>query len=159
MKELASFKFEVKNIPGIHRAVKRACMSIERYWKQNVKKYFNAHELYGVGRYSTYSPSQIVDAIHVSYHILHDRLYIVVSIKDLIGKKGFNYRNALEYGVPAGKGAFVPSLGVRIDYGRFGGSSNKQWLMWITAFERHIDSVIIHLQSDILFEIQKYARS
>jgi len=159
MHEFSSYKFEAKNIPSIYRIVQRACKNIESYWKQNVKKYFNAADRYGGGRYSKPSPNQMENAISVDYAIRHDNIYISVSVKDMFAKDGFNYLNAIQHGVSPGVGAFVPKLGIRIDYGRFEGSTNKKWILWSTAFEKYIDNILMQLQSDIILAIQQYARS
>lgn len=156
--EFASFTIELKNTPGVHSIVRKACHDIETYWKQNVKKYFSASETYGQGRYSTYKPSQIVDAIDVTYAIRHDRLYISVSIGDLKGKNNFDYLKALEHGVRPSKGAFVPYLGVRIDYGKHEGSTNAKWVSWSIDFERHINRVMEKLQNDVAMAIRRDMR-
>ena len=156
--EFASFTIELKNTPGVHSIVRKACHDIETYWKQNVKKYFSASEIYGRGRYSTYKPSQIVDAIDVTYAIRHDRLYISVFIGDLKGKDNFDYLKALRYGVRPSKGAFVPYLGVRIDYGMHEGSTNEKWIKWSVAFEHHINQVMEKLQNDVVMAISRDMR-
>ncbi len=152
--DIASFTIEVKNIPGVHSIARRACVDIETYWKQNIKKYFSAADTYGRGRYSSYKPSQIVDAIEVTYAIRSDRLYLTVLIGELHGKNDFNYLNALTEGVAPSKGAFVPTLGVRIDYGRHRGSTNAAWIKWSIVFERHINGVMSQLQDDIAIAIK-----
>lgn len=158
MSEFASFTLEVKNTPGVNRAVRAACNDIETFWKRNVKKYFDASDRYGNGRYSTRKPSQIVNAIDTIYAIRHDRLYMSVLIGDMEGKKGFDYLNALKYGVAPSNKAFVPALGVRIDSGRHAGSTNEAWVKWSIVFEKHIDRVMARLQEEIAISIVKNLR-
>lgn len=158
MSEFASFTLEVENIPEVHKAVRKACNEIEKYWKQNVKKYFGASDRYGHGRYSSRKPSQIVNAIETTYAIRHKRLYMNVLIGDMVSEKGFDYLDALKNGVAPSSGAFVPALGIRITKGRHMGSSNEAWIRWSNAFDKHIERVMAQLESEIVLSIAKNLR-
>lgn len=114
------------------------------YWKRRSRKYFNkSNEQYRV-LVADHPGPKLRDALVITWDRATGIIHIKVKTINIPSKKRGGRADLIEVlrrGAKPGDGAYVVALNARVKGGKWGGLSNKSWLLWLQDFCRHIDSL------------------
>ena len=108
--------------------------AIQTVWESNVERFFSRHELY-YGKKAKTKP----------HTHLKDAFYCEIGKGSIIGRIDVDeapYIKVLMFGAPPGSKAFIPSMGVRVKNGVWGGIPSMYWKTWQTFFQREVYALI-----------------
>jgi hypothetical protein len=132
---------------------------LERFWKRNVSKHFSKSYQYNLivskfGKVSFTpfkhtSTGQMRNAIEVKWNRFDHR--VSVRFKAIFNPKdGQEYMTKLIHGTDETKGAYDPSLNIRIKTGVRSATGHSDWDMWMQEFGHEMDNTMAMMAECII---------
>jgi hypothetical protein len=153
---------EIFNNPKFAKLIERAKGDIQKYWYDNVKRYFSQADTARSEQARlmlSYKISRHKDQIRSACKVSFINGQFVVIFKSMTSEDGRDYGDFLVYGTGPSPGVFVPQVGARVRNpktseleGFSRGISTESWIRWKADLSRYIDSRMERLMDEIYQE-------
>ena len=124
-------------ISGINTNTHEALLlmrAIQEVWELNIERFFSRHDLYYGKKPKSKPHTHLKNAFYCDVH--------KGSIVGRIDVDEAPYVKVLMFGAPPGNKAFVPSMGVRVKNGVWGGIPSMYWKTWQNFFQREVYALL-----------------
>ena len=112
----------------------RLMRAIQEVWETNVERFFLRHEMYYSKKPKTKPHTHLKNAFHCETR--------KGSIVGRIDTDDAPYIRVLMFGASPSSKAFIPSMGVRVKGGVWGGIPSLYWKTWQNFFQREVYTLL-----------------